>query len=406
MLSTIRFVAHHPVLRIYGLLMFIASSAGACVLPYRALIAIDTLHMSEQAFAAMMLLSTLTALVFGVCIGIVSDFAGNRRRLMAILLSVGVAAALLIWMVETAWMMALAVICLLPFANINPMIYAGTRMEAASLDPREAASVNSVVRTTMSASWVFIPVAVALVLETGGLGVMNVWAVMACLFGLCLVLVLIFLPDTARAGSAPGGLAGFRAALKELAHPAILLRLVAVSLLSSVNWLNGYVQALIIKTTLGGTLGEAGFMASGIALMEIPFMLAWASALRRLGPVTTLAAGSALYAVYLVGLGLATSVWQVHALIPIAGAGAAAILSVPISYFQDMFPERPGLGTSLYPMQTFLGTGAAAGTFAVATHFTSYQGTAIVGAAITLAASLLLIAIERGVHLPQKGTAG
>ncbi len=402
MLSTIRFVAHHPVLRVYGLLMFIASSGNACIQPYRALIAIDTLHMSSQGFAAMMFFSTLTALVFGVCIGIVSDFAGNRRRLMAILMAIGVVAALMVWTVETAWMMALVVICLLPFANINPLIYAGTRMEAAELSPREAASVNSVVRTTMSASWVFIPVVVALVLETGGLGVMNVWAVMALLFALCLVLVLLFLPDTTKAGSAPGGLSGFVTALKELGHPSILLRLVAVSLLTSVNWLNGYVQALIIKTTLGGSLGDAGFMASGIALMEIPFMLGWASALHRLGPVRTLIAGAAIYAVFLVGMGLATSVWQVHALIPIAGAGAAAILSVPISYFQDMFPGRPGLGTSLYPMQSFLGTGAAAGIFAVATHFTSYQGTAVVGAGVTLVASILLVAVERLV--PMKAT--
>lgn len=400
MLSTIRFVARHPVLRIYGLLMFIASSGNACIIPYRALIAIDTLHMSKQGFAAMMFFSTLTALVFGVCIGIVSDFAGNRRRLMAILMAAGIVGALMVWTVETAWMMALVVICLLPFANINPLIYAGTRMEAADLDPREAASVNSVVRTTMSASWVFIPVAVAIVLETSGLGVINVWAVMALLFALCLALVFIFLPETARAGSAPGGLAGFVTALKELGHPAILLRLVAVSLLTSVNWLNGYVQALIIKTTLGGSLGDAGFMASGIALMEIPFMLAWASALPRLGPVRTLVAGAFIYAIFLVGMGLSNSVWQVHALIPIAGAGAAAILSVPISYFQDMFPGRPGLGTSLYPMQTFLGTGAAAGIFAVASHFTTYQGTAMAGACVTLAAGLFLLAVERLVPMP------
>ncbi len=59
---------------------------------------------------------------------------------------------------------------------------------------------------------------------------------------------------------------------------------------------------------------------------------------------------------------------------PDAGAGAAAILSVPISYFQDMFPGRPGLGTSLYPMQTFLGTGAAAGIFAVARSFHHLSG--------------------------------
>jgi MFS transporter, SET family, sugar efflux transporter len=395
MFSTIAFVARHPVLRVYALLMFIASSATAAAAPYRSLIAIDTLHMSEQAFALVMVLSTLTGLVFGVSIGIVSDFAGNRRRLMASLLALGVSGAALIWMVETPWMLALSMISLLPFANINPLLYAGTRMEAAGLAPGAAASINTVVRTAMSASWVFIPVAVAFILQFGGLGVMNVWFFTAALFAVCLLLVLGFLPASARAGTAPGGIAGFLAALREVGHPGVLLRLLAVALLCSVNWLNGYLQALIIKSTLGGTLADAGTMASGVALMEIPFMLAWAAGMRRLGSVWTMVAGSLLYAAYLVGMGLATSTWQMFALIPVAGAGAASILSVPISYFQDLYPERPGLGTSLYPIQTFLGTGTAALVFAASTHFTTYQGTAFVGAGITLAASVMLVAVER-----------
>lgn len=395
MISTIRFVARHPVLRVYGLLMFVASCASAASQPYRSLMAIETLHMSEQMFALMMLLATLTNVVFGVTIGIVSDFAGDRRRLMSLLVIIGLLGSSLLWMVQTAWMMAFVVILLIPIANLNPLIYAGTRKETADMTAGEAGAVNSVVRTTMSASWVAIPVCVAAVLEFGGLGVMNVWGVMALLYVLCLGLVRIFLPPTIREAGVPGGLKGFLSALRELGNLSVLLRLVAVALLTSVNWLNGYIQPLIIKSTLGGSLADTGFMASGIALMEIPFMLAWAAGMRRLGPVNTLVAGSLLYAVFLTGLARAGSVWQVHALIPIAGAGAAAILSVPISYFQDMFPGRPGLGTSLYPMQSFLGTGAAAGIFAVATHFTSYQGTAVVGAGVTLAASILLVAVER-----------
>lgn len=395
MLSTIRFVVRHPVLRIYALLLFVVSCAGGAMHPYASLIAIDTLHMSGQAFALTMFLSTVTSLVFGVSIGIVSDFADNRRRLMAILALLGVVGAALVWLVQSAWMLAFSLILVLPFANINPLVFAGARMEVSDLGPAEAASVNSVIRTTMSAAWVLIPVAVAFVLQAGGFGVMNVWLVMALLFALCLPLVLIFLPAVAKAGASPAGLGTFLAALKELVHPAILLRLLAVSLIITGEWLNGYLQALVIKSTLGGSLADAGFMASGVALMEIPFMLAWAAGLRRLGAVNTIVAGSVLYAAYLTCLGLATSVWQVHALIPLAGAGAASLLSVPLSYFQDLFPGRPGLGTSLSPIEGFIGTGMAAAIFAVATQFTGYQGTAIVGAVFTIAAAAMLLIVER-----------
>lgn len=406
MLSTIRFVARHPVLRVYALLLFVSACAGGAMHPYMALVAIDTLNMSGQGFALTMFVSTLTSLVFGVTIGIVSDFAGNRRRMMAILMALGVAGAGLIWLVQSAWMLALSMIVILPFANIAPLVFAGTRMEADEMAPDEAASVNSIIRTTMSAAWVIIPVAVAFVLQTGGFGVMNVWLVTALLFAVCLGLVLLFLPKTARAGTAQGGLAVYFAALNELAHPGIFLRLMAVSLIVAGEWLNGYLQTLVIKTTLGGSLSDAGFMASGVALMEIPFMLAWAAGLRRLGAVNTILAGAALYASFLVLMGSATAVWQVHALIPLAGAGAAALLSVPLSYFQDLFPGRPGLGTSLSPIEGFIGTGAAAAVFAIGTHVTTYQGTAFIGAGVMVASALLLIAIERWVPLPEKSMAG
>ena len=395
MLSTIRFVAHHPVLRVYALLLFVSACAGGAMHPYMALVAIDTLHMSGQGFAVTMFVSTLTSLVFGVTIGIVSDFSGNRRRLMAILAALGVVGAGAVWLVQSAWMLALSLIVILPFANIAPLVFAGTRMEVDDMEPEEAASVNSIVRTTMSAAWVIIPVAVAFVLQSGGFGVMNVWLVTALLFAVCLALVILFLPKNARAGSTQGGFGVYFAALKELAHPGIFLRLLAVSLIVAGEWLNGYLQTLVIKTTLGGSLSDAGFMASGVALMEIPFMLAWAAGLRRLGAVNTILAGAALYAGFLVLMGSATAVWQLHALIPLAGAGAAALLSVPLSYFQDLFPGRPGLGTSLSPIEGFIGTGAAAGIFALGTHVTTYQGTAFIGAGVMLAASLMLVAVER-----------
>ena len=399
MLSTIRFVAHHPVLRIYALLMFTISCAGGAIQPYASLIAIDTLHMSGQAFALTMFLSTVASVAFGVTIGIVADFAGNRRRLMAMLALIGVLGTGLVWLVPTVPMLAISMILILPFANLHPLVFAGTRMEVSDMEPSKAASVNAVVRTTMSASWVVIPVAVAFFLQKGGFGVMTVWLIAALLFAVGVVLVLVFMPQAVRAGAAPGGLGTFVAALKELAHAAIFLRLLAIALILSGEWLNGYVQALIIKTVLGGSLADAGFMASGVALMEIPFMLVWAAGLPRLGAVWTIIAGSVIYAAYLVCLGSATAVWQVHALIPLAGAGAASLLSVPLSYFQDLFPGRPGLGTSLSPIEGFIGTGAAAGIFAVSTHFTTYQATTYVAAAVTLVAALLLIAAERLVPL-------
>jgi MFS transporter, SET family, sugar efflux transporter len=403
MLSTIAFVFRHQTLRINALLMFVASAAGAATMPYRSIMAIEALGMSEQTFSLMIFCSTVSSLIFGVSIGIISDFAGHRKRLMAIFSTMGVAGCALVWLFPSAWMMALVMIAILPFSNTNPLIYAGTRSATGGMKAGEAASVNSVLRTTMSAAWVVVPIAVAMVLEVNHLGVMNVWGLSGLLYVACLAMTIFLLPPQPRATSAEGGKSGFMKGLKELSDARVLVRVAAVSMLVSVNWLNAYLQPLIIKSTLGGTLGDAGFMASGVALLEIPAMLIWASVVRRTGAVATLACGGFLYALYFTGLGLVTSVWQVYALIPLIGLGAGAILSVPISYFQDLFPERPGLGTSLYPVQSFIGTAIAAGAFAGCSHFTGYQGTAITGAFLAIIAACLLVAVERFVPAPQTG---
>ncbi len=79
MLSTIRFVARHPVMRIYGLLMFIASSGNACIIPLSRTDRHRHAAHEQAGLRGHDVLLHVTALVFGVCIGIVSDFAGNRR---------------------------------------------------------------------------------------------------------------------------------------------------------------------------------------------------------------------------------------------------------------------------------------------------------------------------------------
>ncbi len=215
---------------------------------------------------------------------------------------------------------------------------------------------------------------------------MNVWAVMALLFALCLALVFIFLPETARAGSAPGGACRFRhraegtgpsghsapSRCRLVAH----LRQLAERLCTGSDHQDD-ARRIAGRRRLHGERHRAhgNSLHAGLGLGASP---------PGPGPHTR---GGRLHLCHLpCRHGAFKQCLACPRADPDRRAGAAAILSVPISYFQDMFPGRPGLGTSLYPMQTFLGTGAAAGIFAVASHFTTYQGTAMAGACVTLAA--------------------
>ncbi len=400
MFSMISHVLRHRTLRAYGLGMLVTSCAGAATLPYLSIAGIEVLGMSDQAFALMMFLSTISKVIFGVSVGIVSDLVKDTRRLIIFFSLLGVLGFGLIWSLPAIWTMWLASILIIPMANVNSLIYAGTRNATRGLPSGQAASINAVVRTSMSAAWVITPFAVALTLQFAGLGIINAWGISALLCGIGALTFLVFLPRQSQTISPAGGARGFVGALRELGRLSIVVRVSALALLTAPVMLNITLQPLVIKSSLGGTIADAGLMASGVALMEIPFMLMWAALLPKLGTRNVLSLSAFLYALYLLFLGLAPNTAYVFLLIPLVGLAAAALLSVPISYVQDMFPERAGLGTALYPITGFIANGMAAGIFAAGGHFLNYQEISVAAALLMLVAMVIFIAVETVAQRP------
>lgn len=78
----------------------------------------------------------------------------------------------------------------------------------------------------------------------------------------------------------------------------------------------------------------------------------------------------------------------------INACGAAAILSVPITYLQDLIADRPGLGSSLISVSVFISNGVAATIFAIGTTLTDYSGTAQIAALAGLGAIGFLLVLE------------
>ncbi|AFL49627.1 putative MFS family arabinose efflux permease [Sinorhizobium fredii] len=110
--------------------------------------------------------------------------------------------------------------------------------------------------------------------------------------------------------------------------------------------------------------------------------------------VDALALGTTVYVVYMVLLGFSDRPWQVYALTLVSGFGAAALISIPITYLQDLIADRPGLGSSLIAVNIFLGGALSAGLFAIGTRFSDYSGTALLGAAAGLLGLVLVLMLD------------
>jgi predicted MFS family arabinose efflux permease len=217
------------------------------------------------------------------------------------------------------------------------------------------------------------------------------FSALVCVFSFGLI--ALFMPTARRDPEAPK--VSFFESLSMATRPGILARVTSLSLVISSSRLIAVVQPLIIVGVAGGTVKDVGLVAGGCAALEIPSMLIWGTLLKRLSVVQAMMIGALLYAVFMALLALATETWQIYALLIPNAFGVSAILSLPLTYYQDLLQGRPGLGTSLNQISAFLATGMSAGAFAIGAAWLGYSHTAWLGVGMVLVGCAWLVLLER-----------
>lgn len=398
MFHSLRHIRAHPQLLLLALMIFVQGSAYGSTLPYLSITAIRELGMSDQAYSVLVFVTSVSAVTISVSLGILSDLIGDRRRIMIAMALMGVLGYGAICLFPSVPVFIAATAFVIPlFQSVSSLIFVSVRAETADLPSRDAAQINATVRAFMSAAWVVMPAAMGLAFA-GSASMTGAWGVA----GICALAIffcsVFLLAKPASDGSRPKSQAGFFSALGELATPVMLARTVSMAALTGTIRLASTLWPLILTVELGGKTADVGIIAGMIALLEIPFMLMWANLLKRLDILSILVIAGLIYAGFMAALSLATAPWQIYTLTTLAAAGAAALLSMPLTYFQDLFPGRPGLGTSFNPINTFVGSGLTALTFAIGTHYLGYSDTAWLGVAMALAGILGLVLLEK--HRP------
>ena len=129
-------------------------------------------------------------------------------------------------------------------------------------------------------------------------------------------------------------------------------------------------------------------------------MLIWSHIANRFSIEKALIASALIFAVYMFALSQVISVWQVYALTIVNGCAASAILSLPISYFQNLIKDRPGLSTTLISINGFVANSLRAMVFALATLVTNYQGVMFVGGIMFIAGAAVVFRLEQTASPP------
>jgi MFS family permease len=395
MSSALSIVVKNPSIRAGALAILFFGFAGAATVPYQAVIGIRELGMTDGSYSLLMLCAAVINVSASVMMGIFADRLGEYRRPMIYIALFGISGYFLVYFAASAPAFVAAKLVLLPiYGALNSLIFAHVRTDTKGMNSNDVVAVNSIMRATISLSWVLVPGIVGIFLAASG-NMLSAFLFAGICAAISFLLIALFLPKTAVAVARTGEVRfGFIASLGEVLSKRVLLRVIAIALICSMLHVNDAVRSLIITGKAGGTVSDIGIVAGIVAALEIGFILFWGWVERRIPQTVTLAIGAAIYALYLVLQGFATAPWHIYAQTLISGLGAAALISIPITYLQDLIADRPGLGSSLIAVNIFLGAGIGSFIFAVGTKITDYSGTSIFSAMIGIAGIVMLFGLD------------
>ncbi|KJS17075.1 MAG: hypothetical protein VR78_06605 [Hoeflea sp. BRH_c9] len=372
--------------------MILAGVALAATAPYRAVVAIDAVGLSNSAYAVVMTFSALGAAAVSVLLGWISDRIPDRRILVLFCAAVGAIGFGAVYAVPTALCYILAFCLLIPFGNaFFSQSFSYARDYYDRTWPERAEFLVSVLRSFFAAAWVIVPPLAGWLASVTDLFAVFALAALACLVS-TLLLALLLRERSARIGPPPASDA--RARLRELPRVDISTShkfgFVGVMLINISMALHITALPLVIIRDFDGSLADVGLVAGMAALPEVPLMIAWGYLAMRMPKETIITINAVLYAAYMALFMLARSITDILVLQLLNAIATAALMSLTIGYMQDMIKGRIGLSTSLLDVARVLSWLISSAIFALVASNVTYLPVFAIAAGLSLVGGVLI----------------
>lgn len=382
---------NHKITGLLALNIFMSGAAFAAMTPYRAIVGVETLGLSNAAFGLIMALNALGGLMISVFLGWFSDRVRDRRLLVLICALAGALGFVLVWSVQTPIGFATAFCLLVPFGNaLFSQSFSYSRAYYDREQPDRSELMMSFLRSGFTMAWIVIPpLAGWLAATTSAYTVFGVSALAH--LGCTLATALLWTQKDSRIGLEPrnesnGTKPDLAPARISRSHRfgamGVVFSMIALQL-------NMSTLPLVIIRDLGGNLAQVGITSAIAAAIEVPIMIGWGYLALRWRKESILMIASAVFAIYFALLGFAQNFTHILLLQVLAATSIAALLSINISYLQEAIPGRVGLSTSLVDISHIIAALSAAAIFALY-PWANYAPLMIVAALVSLVAVGLL----------------
>lgn len=396
-MSALALIFRLPALRLIFLALLLLGAHNASVYPYQSLIAIERVGLSKPAFALVLVLASITAVTASVLFGILGDQRGNRRRIALVATLASLLGLVLMIALPGKISLILCHGILLPVASsLYGQLFALARLATPAAQNRDG--VQATLRAAMSLSFLAM-----LVFWTFGFAArIDVMAIYLSAglasFGLVVLVYFNWPKDGATEWVDHRSGLNFAQAVKEIAHPTILLRLLLLGAISATGILYMVLISLVFEDSITRDASDVALYVGMVAGWEVPCLLLLSRAAGRLRRSTLLALGGAVYTLHLLALPLLCDSAWIWVMPLIAGIGGTAIISLPISYYQDLMHSRPGTAGAMLALQKLVSDVLGAAAFAIGTAFGSYEAVAMLGSALALLGGVGLLWVDR--HRP------
>ncbi len=377
------------------LTMLVLGFTFASTFPYLSIIFVQQMGQPERHYSLLMVAMSVTGMLSGLVLGYLSDFVKDRRRMIIGTLIIGAIAAAIFFVWPSVWTFIICALVLRPASsNAFNLLFATIRAHTAPMGTLEATSINSMVRTIYALSWILVPGLVGSYIAVSG-NASDSFAFASAAFLMCAVLYYFFGVASGR-GEGSAAVPSLADAFKLLSSSFLLVRVVAIALINSAHALLAALQPLLVLSLPGGSTTDVGILAGLTAGLEMPIMIFAGMMLRRWPTWKIIVAGGLVHTIYLVVLWFVSSRWQLYSISVLNAAGAAVLLTLHLSYMQELINDRPGLSTSLMSVVSVISVGISALVFAAGSIYSGYSATPLIGAAVVLGGCALLVKLDAG----------
>ena len=269
----LRAILSDPGLRAASVMSVLLGAAACTFGPFMAQLAVQQFALGDTGYALLLAVSTLVMVSASLFVGIRSDQTGRRRGLALACAALSVAGSGLMVVAPTRVSFILAHGLILPMAALFGQIFALARIAAQKHPAALHDGILASVRALFALPFVVVLPLWSLAFSHGA-SVMAIYPAGLAIGAVMLAVTWAWWPADAvlERHAAKSGLS-LRAAMKELTHPAITFRLLALGAIGSTGTVYWSVLSLILGPEAGRGTADVALYAGLVAGLEVPFML-------------------------------------------------------------------------------------------------------------------------------------